>query len=71
MEKSTLINLITKIFNMNLSELNNYAVKVSMSEVDSKARYFLNRAIDDRRKELTENTLGVMVVNSEVDPDAF
>lgn len=71
MDKATLIKIITKIFNMDLSELNNYAVTVSMSDVDSKAKKFLYKAIDVRRKELTEDTIGVMVVSSDIDTDAY
>lgn len=71
MDKTTLLNHVTKIFNMNLSELNNYAVTVSMSNVDDKARYFLNKAIDMRMAELSDDALGAYVVGSEIDPDAF
>lgn len=71
MDKTTLIKLITKIFNMNLKELNDYAVMVSMSDVDYKARKFLYEAIDVRREELEKDNIGVLVVSSEIDADAY
>lgn len=69
MTKELLINHITKIFDMNLDELNARAVAISLSNVDSKARYFLNKAIDMRRDELARKYEGsAMAVVSELDP---
>lgn len=54
MDKNILINHITKIFNMNRDELNEQAMVISMSDVDDKARYFLNKAIDMRKEEIAQ-----------------
>lgn len=55
---------------MNLEELNELAVAISMSNVDDKTRYFLNRAIDMRKEELREIT-DPLVVNGEYDMEAL
>lgn len=70
MDKATLTKTIIKIYNMNNRELNEQAVTVSMSNVDDKARYFLNKAIDKRREEL-EQAISPYVVSSEIDSDAY
>ena len=70
MNKTTLINHVTKIFNMNLDELNARAVAISMSNVDDKARYFLNKAIDMRKEELRE-VIDPLIVNGEYDMEAL
>lgn len=57
---------------MNERELNEYAITVSMSNVDDKAKSFLNKAIYLRKEELALwDTANAMVVSSEIDSDAY
>lgn len=66
MTKTILKQNIINIFDMNERELNDYGVKVSVSNVDDKARKFLYRAIDKRREELGRG-IDPLVVSSDID----
>lgn len=66
MTKETLKQNIINIFNMNERELHDYGVKVSLSNVDSKARKFLYKAIDKRKEELGRG-IDPLVVSSDID----
>ena len=67
MSKNTLIEKIIEISKMGAVELEHFSKKVSLSEVDEKARGFLLRAIRERERFLIEdNKHGVLVERSEV-----
>lgn len=56
------LELQCSIMGMNLSELRKKSCDLSMSDIDDKARKFINRAIDLRYAQLCGiNTSGVMV----------
>ena len=55
------------VADMPMDELEEYGVKVSMSDIDSKAKFFIYKAIDCRKKELLENIKGGFMVNGELD----
>lgn len=72
MTKSLLITHVTKIFDMSHTELNDQAVAISMSDLDDKAKYYLNTAIDMRRGELEGRDITTaLVVGAEIDPSGF
>ena len=72
MDKATLTKLITKIFNMNNEQLTEQALTVSMSNVDDKAKYFLNKAIALRREELAHlDTNSALLIDGEYDTEAL
>jgi len=65
--KQQVIAKIRNIAGMNLVELEEFGVKVSLSDVDDKAKYFLYKAIDCRKMELKENTTDSFMVNGDLD----
>ena len=70
MDKDALILHVFKIFEMGLAELDAHALNISLSEIDDKAKEFLNRAIELRVEELTARQGdATMVVCSELDGD--
>ena len=72
MTKDKLLERISRIFEMGKEDLKAEAVVVSMSDVDDKARYFLNKAIDKRMDEIDLlDVSSALVEDSELDPDAF
>lgn len=66
MEKSRLLHQINKISKMGHNELDDKTMAISMSDIDQKAKNFLNRAIDIRREDLNKDT-SVLVISSEID----
>ena len=68
MSKEDLIKHLEAICEMTRSELNSFREKVSTSGVDSKARSFLLRGMDERQKIINENSVdcGSLVESSEI-----
>lgn len=55
------------IYEMNMNEVEEFGTKVSMSDLDAKAKYFLYRALEDRQLQIIDmKSLGCEVVSSEV-----
>lgn len=66
LKKEQIIQKINEISTMNHDQLSDFAVKVSMSDADQKAKSFLYRAIDLRSEELNKN-IDVAVVHGDLD----
>ena len=54
---------------MNISELMEASQKISLSDIDSKARFHINKAIDLRMQQLADSGAGCMVEMGEADYD--
>ncbi|MBD3843011.1 MAG: hypothetical protein IE909_14250 [Campylobacterales bacterium] len=61
---------IVEIADMNENELHDFGVKISLSDVDDKAKLFLYKAIDVRREQLA-SVIGIDVVNCDLDDMDF
>lgn len=68
LKKEQIIQKINEISTMNHDQLSDFAVKVSMSDADQKAKSFLYRAIDLRSEELVSND-DRFVLMGEIDGD--
>jgi len=69
--KEQVINKIFDISNMRLDELEEYGVKVSMSDIDAKAKHFIYKAIDCKKLELKEMQKDAFVTNGDIDDMEF
>ncbi len=68
--KQQVLARIVDVADMNEIELHDFGVKVSMSDVDDKAKFFLYRAIDMRKEQLAGG-IGIEVVNGDIDDMDF
>ncbi len=69
MDKDTLKAIIYKIAAMGKLELEDYDKDISMSNIDGKARNFINRAMTIKRDELSRGAVGLEAVCSDIDAD--
>lgn len=67
--KEKVLENILKIAKMNLKEVDNFGLKISLSEIDERAKKFLYKAIEIRKKQLSEND--GFVVNGDIDDMDF
>lgn len=68
--KQQVLARIVDVAGMSENELHDFGVKVSMSDVDDKAKFFLYRAIDMRKEQLAGG-IGIDVVNGDIDDMDF
>lgn len=68
--KQQVLAKIVEIADMNENELHDFGVKISLSDVDDKAKLFLYKAIDVRREQLA-SVIGIDVVNCDLDDMDF
>lgn len=68
--KQQVLAKIVDVAGMNENELHDFGVKVSMSDVDDKAKFFLYRDIDMRKEQLAGG-IGIDVVNGDIDDMDF
>lgn len=69
LSKEKVLENISKIAKMNLKEVDDFGLKISLSEIDEKAKKFLYKAIGIRKKQLSEND--GFVVNGDIDDMDF
>jgi len=69
--KQQVIAKIKDVADMSITELEEYGVKVSMSDVDDKAKYFIYKAIDCKKEELKNNGIDIFVTNGDIDDMEF
>ncbi len=65
--KQQVLSKIYDVADMDLIELEEFGMKVSLSSVDDKAKYFLYKAIDCRKEELTKLQKDAFVENGDID----
>jgi len=68
--KQQVLARINDVVAMNEQELNEFGIKVSLSEIDDKAKYFIYQAIDYRKEQL-QNNIDIFVVNGDIDDMDF
>jgi len=69
--KQQVIAKIKDVADMTITELEEYGVKVSLSDVDDKAKYFIYKAIDCKKEELKSNGVDIFVTNGDIDDMEF
>lgn len=67
--KNQVMTLQCEIMGMELSELRKRAQDISLSDIDSKARFFLNSAVDLRMAQLMDIDTSGLVVMGDCDFD--
>lgn len=66
MKKKKLKALVAATSNMTVQEINEFAIKVSASELPSKAFKFLMKAIELRKSKIRDNHSMAIVTSSEL-----
>ena len=65
--KHQVLAKIKYVDDMTLEELEEYGVKVSMSDIDAKAKYFIYKAIGCKKMELKKMREEAFAVNGDMD----
>ena len=69
--KEQVMAKVKYVADMTLDELEEYGVKVSMSDIDAKAKYFIYKAIDCKKLEIKEMKRDAFVTNGDIDDMEF
>ena len=69
MKKDMVLSIIRKIADMGRMEIEDYAKTIAMSNIDSKARGFIDRAIKIKQDTLASSDISLEVICSDIDAD--